>query len=56
MCYYLDRVGAECGIAPRTEAGFFCGWQLESGMRYRGILKIGDYDKVKEGNFPRDLL
>ena len=36
---------------PRTSAGIFVGWQLESGLRYRMILKIADLESIRQGDF-----
>ena len=36
LCYYLNRENHTC--MPRTSAGIFVGWQLESGLRYRMTL------------------
>eukprot|EP00973_Karenia_brevis_P055841 7765836-Karenia_brevis.AAC.1 len=36
-----------------TIPGFFIGWVIESGMRYRDMLKIADYHAFKKGNFSR---
>ena len=35
---------------PTTAPGFFIGWRLESGCRYRGVLLIHDYEQAREGN------
>ena len=36
-------------MEPTAKPGFFIGWKLESGLRYRGILRILDYDMVVKG-------
>ena len=36
-------------MIANTKPGFFVGWRLESGLRYRGMLKILDYDSVVRG-------
>ena len=36
-------------MEPTTKLGFFIGWRLESGLRYRGVLRILDYDTVVAG-------
>ena len=33
-------------MTANTKPGFFVGWRLESGLRYRGVLKILDNDDV----------
>jgi len=36
-------------MTTTTQPGFFIGWKLESGLRYRNVLKILDYDSVIQG-------
>ena len=36
-------------MEPTTKPGFLIGWRLESGLRYRGVLRILDYDTVVAG-------
>ena len=36
-------------MMPNTSIGFFIGWKLESGCRYRGTLLIHDYEKARIG-------
>ena len=49
LCFYLDRTNHSC--MPRTSPGLFVGWKLESGLRYRSIVQIADFDAVREGDF-----
>ena len=46
LIYYLSR---DHPMEPTTKPGFFIGWRLESGLRYRGVLRILDYDTVVAG-------
>ena len=36
---------------PKTSPGLFIGWRLESGLRYRGVLFVADYERVRKGEF-----
>ena len=36
-------------MSATTKPGFFIGWRLESGLRYRNVLKVLDYDSVVQG-------
>ena len=42
LVYYLDD--KQHTLEPRTSPGIFVGWKLETGMRYRGVLIVADYD------------
>ena len=46
LVYYLRRTHP---MTTTTQPGFFIGWKLESGLRYRNVLKILDYDSVIQG-------
>ena len=37
-------------MMPRTSPGFFVGWRIESGIRYRGVLHVLDYKQAQQGN------
>ena len=43
-------------LAPTTSPGIFIGWRLESGMRFRNVLLIADYDKVRLGVFKAEYV
>ena len=43
LVYYLNRTHP---MTANTKPGFFVGWRLESGLRYRGVLRVLDYDDV----------
>jgi len=45
LCYFLDR--ATHPLMPTTVPGLFLGWRLERGLRFRGVLYIGDYDLIR---------
>ena len=49
LCYYLDS--RQHTLMPKTSPGLFVGWCLESGLRYRGVMFIADYETVRHGNF-----
>ena len=51
LCYYLAKDGETHPMAPRTKPGFFCGWKLEFGARYRGALLVLDYDFGRKHGF-----
>ena len=36
---------------PTTAPALFITWQMEAGMRYRGVLKLVDYEAVRKGKF-----
>ena len=36
---------------PATLPGLFICWRLESGLRYRNMLKIADFESVRTGDF-----
>ena len=38
-------------MAPNAAPGIFLGWRIDFGMRYRGALKIIDYDMVRAVGF-----
>ena len=42
LCWYLSHRPTH-PMMPRTTPGFFLGWRLEHGIRYQGVLMIGDY-------------
>ena len=46
LVYYLNK---DHPMAATTKPGFFIGWKLESGLRYRNVLRILDYDTVVRG-------
>ena len=46
LIFHLSK---EHPLEPTTKPGFFIGWRLESGLRYRGVLRILDYDTVVKG-------
>ena len=54
LCYYLDTDTHP--LLPQTSPGIFCGWRLESGMRYRGALQICDYELARAGRFNEHYL
>ena len=47
--YYLDRQAHP--LMPPTATGLVLGWKIESGMRYRNVLLVADYNKVRLGKF-----
>ena len=49
LCFYLDDKAHT--LMPRTSAGIFVGWKLESGLRYRGVLQIADYETLRSGSY-----
>ena len=51
LCYYLAKPNETHPLEPRTKPGFFCGWKLEFGARYRGGLLVLDYDFVRRHGF-----
>ena len=49
LCWYRDTsVHPLC--APALP-GFFAGWRLERGLRYRGMVLVLDYEMARTGNF-----
>ena len=36
-------------MTSTTKPGFFVGWRLESGLRYRNVVKVLDYESVVQG-------
>ena len=49
LCFYLDRQRSH-PLMSVTRPGFFCGWVLEAGFRYRDTLLIADYSQMRTGN------
>jgi len=49
LCYYLEK--ANHTLAEKTVPGLFVGWRLESGMRFRNVLKVINYENARKGNF-----
>jgi len=47
LVYFLDDKSHI--LMPRTSAGLFVGWRMESGLRYRGVLLIADYEIMRQG-------
>ena len=54
LVYYLDNKDRH-PLFSATKPGPFLGWEIESGMRYRGVLIIADYDNFRQGSFQRIL-
>ena len=40
-------------MRERTDAGLFLGWKVEAGFRYKGVLRILDYEAARVGRFTR---
>ena len=51
LCFYLHRDVSRHPMAPSTRAGLFVGWRLESGLRYRNVVWIADYESCRKGDF-----
>ena len=49
LCFFLDDKAHT--LQPRTTPGLFIGWKLESGLRYRGVLLIADYETIRTGKY-----
>ena len=49
LYYYLDKSGHP--LAPPSIPGIFIGWRIESGMRYRHVLKVISYVNARKHNF-----
>jgi hypothetical protein len=49
LCFYRDTSGHP--MTSPALPGFFAGWRLERGVRYRGVLLIFDYELARGGNF-----
>ena len=49
LCYYLDR--ANHPLQPTTVSGLFIGWRLDSGLRYRDVVRILNFENARNGNF-----
>ena len=47
LCYYLDR--KTHSMMPNTSPGLFVGLQFESGLRYRDMMFIADYELCRQG-------
>ena len=47
--YYLDTKNHPA--EPQTSSGFFVGWKIESGMRFRSKLLVADFEKVRRSGF-----
>ena len=47
LCFYLDR--STHSLMPNTSPGLFVGWQSESGLRYREMLFVADYELCRRG-------
>ena len=50
LCFYRD-INKNHALGANCSPGFFIGWQIESGMRYRGILQVIDYETIRAGRF-----
>jgi len=46
LIYYRSKGNATISH-PSTRPGFFAGWRIDSGLRYRKIVRILDYEKIK---------
>ena len=49
LCYYKNDTGNS--TMPNTSPGLFVGWRFESGIRYRNVVYIVDYETVRKGDF-----
>ena len=49
LVYYVDDKADT--LQPRTAPGFFVGWRLESGLRYRNTILVYDYELARNGTF-----
>ena len=47
LVFYKDK-DQDNALMPNTSPGLFIGWRLESGLRYRGVLYVADYEIVRE--------
>ena len=40
-------------LMPTTAAGIFAGWRIEHGLRYRGVIKVLDYEHARQHGINR---
>ena len=52
LIMYKDKSSHPLGAT--TSYGFFVGWRLEAGLRYRGMLRVLDYERAKNSKFSID--
>jgi hypothetical protein len=59
LVFFKDKTPGALALAPGAKPGIFAGWRIESGLRYRKVLRILDLVKLQaqEGRFwqPADL-
>eukprot|EP00973_Karenia_brevis_P061863 8603632-Karenia_brevis.AAC.1 len=48
LCFYKDMKKDRNPSDDATIPGFFMGWKIEAGMRYRDMLKIAGYHAFKK--------
>ena len=49
LCYFLER--EKHPVEATTSPGLVIGWRIESGLRYRNVLLIGHFDKIRQKGF-----
>ena len=49
LLWYVDKDTHP--MCPQTSPGLFLGWRIESGIRYRHVVHVINYDRVKKGGF-----
>ena len=46
LCYYRD-IKKKHPLQPTASPGLFVGWRLDTGLRYRGVLLVLDYERAR---------
>ena len=54
LCYYHSKEGHPAG--PTGVTGLFVGYRLESGLRFRDVLTVIDYEKTRSRGFRQEFL
>ena len=47
LMYYRRKHPTKKTLEPNMAPGLFMGWRIESGLRYRGVLKVLDYQEYR---------
>ena len=49
LCHYYDA--SKHTLEPQSSPGLFVGWRIESGCRYKGVILVADYERLRQGDF-----
>ena len=49
LCHYHTKAGHP--LMPTSAAGLFIGYRIETGIRFRNVLLVADYDSVRSNGF-----